>query len=177
MSNNSNAELKTTAVKLMDGGEITVKEITYGEWSKTRNESTDFDNDVALIRACTGLSVDIIDNYLMPDFKDLLRAAMDLNDPDPAVTIKYGQTDIPLTSPIMTIMGDTITTAIITMPKVKAGRELDKIKDPAARINYMITATTGITNLNSMRMSDYSLLTIAVPDFFTQGAAFFRAVK
>ena len=173
----ANTTLRTETVKLMDGSEIVVKEITYCQWDETRNESTDFDNDVALIRACTGLSVDILNDYLMPDFKDLLRKAMDLNDPDPSTTVKYGQTEIPLMSPATTVMGETITTATITMPKVKAGRELDKIKEPSARVNYMITATTGITNLSNMRMSDYSLLTIAVPDFFTQGAAFFRAVK
>lgn len=160
---------------LMSGDVVTVNEITYGTWATTRNEADDFSNDVALIRACTGLAVDHINEMDAPDYNELRRLAVRLNNPQRE--IKAGETTIKLKSPVTTIMGIKSDTVLITMPKVKVSRELAKLVEHGERMNYMIKAVTGIADLDALHMSDYSLLVLHVPDFFTQGAAYFLAVK
>ena len=167
--------MKTETVTLLDDTKQVVNEITYGDWLTTRNEGNDFDNDVALIRACTGLAVDAIDSLKVPDYNELRRSAIKLN--NPSQELKAGASVITLSKPVFTIMGDTTALINITMPLVKVSRELSRITDHTARMSYMIKSTTGIADLNSLPMSDYSLLADCVPDFFAQGAAFFRASK
>lgn len=162
-------------VPLLDDKNVEVKEITYGEWETTRNEGNHFDNDVALVRACTGISVDDLEEMDAPDFNELKRACIKIN--NPVIELEAGETIIPLSEPIILLTGTKSKDIVISMPKVKHCRQLDKISEASERINYMIKAATGIIDLRTMRMSDYSLLVTAVPSFFIQGAAFFRAIQ
>lgn len=173
------SELKSQTVILLNGSTQKVNEITYGEYIDTRNKDGEFDNKIALIMACTGLTHEQINTLDMPEINDLYSASVTLNDPtnDEAAQLTAGQTVITLKSPVSTILGDKSNTVKIAMPSVSMGRELDKIKNHSLRVEYMIKATTKITDLYSMRMSDYTLLVLAVPDFFAQGVAFFRANK
>ena len=167
--------MKTKEATLLNGRKILVSEITYGKYKETRESSDDFDNDFALALACSGLSVEELEDLDTPDFNEILISATSVNDPD---TIpKIGETSIPLSKPVVTIMGEEVDTAEISMPKVKHSRELAKLKGGFKRTEYMIQSATGITDLDSMPMSDYSVLVIAVPDFFVKGAAFFQKHK
>ena len=167
--------MREQVVILLDDSEQVVKEITYGQWVATREAVGDFDNDVALVVACTGLPAVDVDQMNTPDFNELLNVAESLN--NATTTNKAGASQVPLSYAALTVMGDTVTTAVITMPKVIHSRELAKLTDPYHRMEYMIKTTTGFIDLISMPMSDYSLLVDAVPDFFGQGVGFFRKAK
>lgn len=167
--------MKTKEVTLLNGDKVTVSEITYAQYKKTRESDDSFDNEFAFVLACSGLTCEQLESLDTPDFNELLIAATTLNDPEKIPPI--GATSIPLSSPVMSVMGELVDVANISMPKVKHSRELSKLKDNFRRMEYMIQATTGIADLDSMAMSDYSALVLAVPDFFVKGAAFFQRHK
>ncbi|EGR0199580.1 hypothetical protein ACXIVC_21885 [Vibrio parahaemolyticus] len=167
--------MKTKEVPLLDGRKVVVSEITYGVYKETRESSDEFDNDFALVLACSSLTLEELEELDTPDFNELLIAATSLNDPETIPTV--GQDTVPLSQPALTLMGEKVETVNISMPKVKHSRELSKLKQGFSRIEYMIKSTTGLADLDSMPMSDYSVLVIAVPDFFVKGAAFFQKHK
>lgn len=170
------AGLACGVATLLDGSTITVHEITYGQWLESLVAGgTDFDNEVTLVAACTNIPHEMIDEYLAPDFKTLKTLAIKLNNPQKS--LPKGATQVTLSKPVITIMGDHQDTITITMPKVKASRELSLITDSTKRFEYMIKAATGIADLHSMPMSDYSLLVEHIPDFFEQGADYFTPDK
>ena len=167
--------MRTEQIKLSDDKTITVREITRGHWKTTRNESTEFDNEVALIRACTGLEVEAIDELNVPDYNDLKRCAFRLN--NPTYEPKAGTAEITVKHAVINMMGERVTLVKINMPKVRAARELSLLTGSDIRVEYMIKATTGLADLDSMPMSDYSLFVLSVPDFFAQGAVYFQQAK
>lgn len=167
--------MKTENLTLLSGESVLVSEITYGEYKATRESSDDFDNDVALVSACTGLSAEALDDVDAPDFNELLDACVRLNDPEAPPAI--GTDSVELSKPVMLITGEESDVVSISMPKVKHSRELAKLKDGFKRVEYMIQATTGIQDLEGMPMGDYAVLVVAVPDFFVKGAGYFQKFK
>lgn len=167
--------MKIEQVKMLDGSTVEVKEITYGEWKTTRKESDEFDNKVALIRACTGLTVAQMEDLDVPEFNDLYRAANKVNSPE--VEPKTGTSIIETRYPVINVMGESVTTVTISMPKLTAARDLSKLTDPDKRVEFMVKATTDLADLDGMMMCDYSLFVMAVPDFFALGVGYFQRNK
>lgn len=166
--------MKYELVKLIDGSEIKVNEITYGEYLDVRSKDNDYDNNVALVIACTGLSVERIESMFKPDFNSLLDAVEYINASNDSFDILT--LSLTLTKPVFNYMGESLSVVTLKYPSVTTGRELSKIpvNQPVDRVNYIIKSITGITDLRSLSMSDFSLLAFVCPDFFVFGVNYFR---
>lgn len=162
-------------IKLMNGTDLQVNEITYGQWKETRANLDEFDNEIALAVACTGLKPDYIEDMSTPDYNEIKKACIKIN--NPTQDLKVGADTVTLSREVITIMGESTSTIKINMPKVRTSRELAKLEDPVLRMEFMIKSITSIADVLSMPMSDYALLASHVPNFFAQGAAFFQRNK